>query len=37
MQKSICEANVGWIFVHYWNGVNSNRVIGSNNQMAGNA
>ena len=23
-QKSICEANLGWIFACYWNGVNSN-------------
>ena len=23
-QKSICEANLGWIFAGYWNGVNSN-------------
>ena len=23
-QKSICEANLRWIFARYWNGVNSN-------------
>ncbi len=23
-QKSICEANLGWIFARYWNEVNSN-------------
>ena len=24
-QKSICEANLRWIFVRYWNEVNSNK------------
>ena len=28
-QKSICEANVRWIFARYWNGVNSNQWTGS--------
>ena len=23
-QKSICKANLRWIFARYWNGVNSN-------------
>ena len=26
-QKSICEANLGWIFARYWNGVNSNNYV----------